>query len=171
MDVPIRWYGCSYSSVLLSIVKVAGRMEKHWRKKYNMKHWSSNEFRTGCRSAHHFHYNSIHLGASANNHFQSSFEVTRFFSLVPGACFPIIGHLHVGVISLLRPQSFSFFLSYLNWESQRALNHKSPNLNKKANPSRFCHLLIVVKWHYRSNGLFSSGPKSCCLLHSKSNFQ
>ena len=37
MDVPIRWYECSYSSVLLSIVKVAGRMEKHWPKKYNMK--------------------------------------------------------------------------------------------------------------------------------------
>ena len=129
MDVPIRVF---YSLLL--------RQQDGWKnidaKNIIRKHWSSNEFRTGCRSAHHFHYNSIHLGAYANNHFQSSFEVTPFFSLVPGACFPIIGHLHVGVISLLRPQSFSFFLSYLKWESHRALNHKSPNLNKKANPLR-----------------------------------
>ena len=28
---------------------------------------------------------------------------------------PVIGHLHNGVILLLRPESFSFFLSYLNF--------------------------------------------------------
>ena len=50
-----------------------------------------------------------------------------------------IGYLHDGVILLLRPKSFSFFLSNLNLEirSQQGFNSKRPNLYKKAKPEGF----------------------------------
>ena len=41
-----------------------------------------------------------------------------------------IGYLHVGVILLLRPESFSSFFSYL--DLTLPLNNKSPHLHKKA---------------------------------------
>ena len=46
-----------------------------------------------------------------------------------------IGHVHVGVVLLLRPQSFSFFLSYLNFViPARFTYNKRRNLHKKAKP-------------------------------------
>ena len=66
-----------------------------------------------------------------------------------------IGHLHDGVILLLRPESFSFFLSNLNLvipaqpRSQGSLlpalrsEREAPNFHKKAKPSRI--LDVVVK--------------------------
>ena len=56
----------------------------------------------------------------------------------------LIGHLHKDVILLLRPESFSFFLSYLHLVIPWGLNNKSAKSHKKAKPWRM--LIVVAKW-------------------------
>ena len=73
---------------------------------------------------------------------------TIVFSCVYCSVF-CIGRLHDGVILLLLPESFSFFLSYLNFVIP--VRFESPNEHKKAKPWRI--LVVGVKWCHRANGL------------------
>ena len=56
----------------------------------------------------------------------------------------LIGHLHNDVILLPRPESFSFFISYLHLVIPWGLNNKSAKSHKKAKPWRM--LIVVAKW-------------------------
>ena len=49
----------------------------------------------------------------------------------------IIGHLHDGVILLLRPESFSFFFSYLNLVIPARFMTKAVICTRKQNPEGF----------------------------------
>ena len=63
------------------------------------------------------------------------------------AGYPDLGsasNLHNDVILLLRPESFSFFLSYLHLVIPWGLNNKSAKSHKKAKPWRM--LIVVAKW-------------------------
>ena len=61
-------------------------------------------------------------------------------------------HLHDGIILLIRPQSFTFFLSHLNFPIPARLNNKSLNVQKIGKPWRI--LVVVVKWRHRANCLW-----------------
>ena len=63
----------------------------------------------------------------------------------------ITGHLHDGVILLLRPESSSLSIHIKISSTQQRLNNKSLNLHRKAKPYRI--LVIVVESHRCANGL------------------
>ena len=54
-----------------------------------------------------------------------------------------IGHLHDGVILLLRPESFSFFLSYLNLVIPVRVKQQKSQFAQESKTSRI--LVVVVK--------------------------
>ena len=71
-------------------------------------------------------------------------------------CWTTRGHLHDGVILLLRPESFSLFLSYLNFGNPGEVwITKALICTRKQNPEGFCNLVILVKWCHRANGLLN----------------
>ena len=102
-----------------------------------------------------FTNNSIHLGAYANYHFQSSFEVTPFFTVVSWSLFPnnrpfaCWRHFTTTTTMLF---VFPFIFKFGNPSQLYICNHKSPNLNKKANPLRIlssshsCKMTLSFKW-------------------------
>ena len=57
----------------------------------------------------------------------------------------ITGHLHDGVILLLRPESSSLSIHIKISSTQQGLNNKSLNLHRKAKPYRI--LVVVVESH------------------------
>ena len=75
-----------------------------------------------------------------------------------------IGHLHNDVILLLRPESFSYFLSYLHLVIPWGSNHKSPKSHKKAKPWRM--LIVVAKLPIGWNKFPSRHDQSETLLTS-----
>ena len=71
-------------------------------------------------------------------------------------CWTTRGRLHDGVILLVRPESFSFFLSYLNFGNPGEVwITKALICTRKQNPEGFCNLVILVKWCHRANGLLN----------------
>ena len=71
-------------------------------------------------------------------------------------CWTTRGHLHDGVILLVRPECFSFFLSYLNFGNPGEVwITKALICTRKQNPEGFCNLVILVKWCHRANSLLN----------------
>ena len=106
---------------------------------------------------------------------------------------PKIGHLHDGVILLLRPESFSFFLSYLNFVITKALictkkqtlkdsgsssemmsSCKWPIVKLRTIPSWFRRHFVGSMFWYRETGathLASSGYRWLQFLNNEGRFR